>query len=54
MAVYRTVVRVFSIELSAQHGMAAHKKGTPKKECPSKSLMQPIYATGSIFSRPPM
>ena len=54
MAVYRTFVRVFSIELSARHGMAAHKKGRPKEERPCESLDQLGYATGSIFSRPPM
>jgi len=54
MAVYRTFVRVFSIELSARYGKALRKKGRPKKERPRKSLMQATYATGSIFSRPPM
>ena len=30
------------------------QKGRPRKERPCKSLMQATYATGSIFSRPPM
>ena len=30
MHVYRTLVRVFSIELSARHGIAVHKKGAPE------------------------
>ena len=46
MAVYRTFVRVFSIELSARYGKAPHTKRAPQKGAP----LQIAYA-GNLRNR---